>query len=71
MTRDRAEMVREIVDDLKIRARVCGLKRLARETSALYENLVAHGVPDAIVTSYFAVGLMRERLDEQRRGRSG
>jgi hypothetical protein len=67
MTRD--EAVRAIARDLKIRARVCGLKQLAIETTATFDDLRAHGAPVEAITDHFACKLLQERLDEERRER--
>jgi hypothetical protein len=64
---NRIEIVREIATDLKVRARVCGLKRLAEETTELYDELIHCRVPPEAVYSYFLVGHLRERIDEERR----
>ena len=45
---NRTEIVREIASDLRVRARVIGLKRLAQETTELYDELIRCKTPPGI-----------------------
>ena len=65
MTRD--EQVREIARDLRVRAQVCALKPLAAETAERFASLIAHGDPVDVIRGYFAVRMLSERLDQERR----
>jgi len=65
MTREQA--VHALAMDIKVHARLCGLRRLAVETTRTYRDLIAHGVPVDVVRGYFAVRMLSERLDEERR----
>ena len=53
MTRD--EQVRALATDL-----VCGLKRLAAETTKTFASLIVHGVPVEVIRGYFAVRMLSE-----------
>jgi hypothetical protein len=54
------QQVRAAATDLKIRARICGLKRLAADTTALYAELIAHNTPPEVARGYFIINWMRE-----------
>ena len=66
MTREQA--IREIACDLKIRAQVIALKRLAQETAEIYDELIRCKTPPQLVRGYFLVSMLRERIVEERRG---
>jgi hypothetical protein len=49
VTREHA--VREVATDLKIQARVCASRRLAQETTELFDLLLRHGTPPEVASS--------------------
>ena len=63
MTREQA--IREIACDLKIRAQVIALQRLAQETAEIYDELIRCKTPPELVRGYFLVSMLRERIDEE------
>jgi hypothetical protein len=54
--------------DIKIRAQVIALKRLAQETAEIYDELIRCKTPPQLVRGYFLVSMLRERIVEERRG---
>jgi hypothetical protein len=59
--KSRDDQVREIATDLKIRACICALRRLAAETSALYAELIAHKTPPEVARGYFIINMLIAR----------
>jgi hypothetical protein len=64
----REQAIREIACDLKIRAQVIALKRLAQETAEIYDELIRCKTPPELVRGYFLVSKLCERIDEEQRG---
>ncbi|WP_298364317.1 hypothetical protein [uncultured Bradyrhizobium sp.] len=61
-----ANQIANTVRDIRIEARLVALRWLARDTALAYDRLVRHGVPPALAHDYFAVEMLRQRLDEER-----
>ena len=61
---NRAQLVRAMATDLKIRAQIVALKPFADETAAVYQVLGDHFLPDETARGYFAVKMVAARLAE-------
>jgi hypothetical protein len=57
--------VHEIATDLRLRATVCGLKRLAERTADEYRTLIAHGTPREAALAHFHCRMLRQRIAEE------